>query len=125
MRTSDAFPSNYLRATDLKGKQPVVTIDKVVLETIGKDSKLVVYFKGTDKGLVLNKTNANGISDLLGTDETDDWAGKKIKLVTAMVEYQGRRVPAVRVEEASGTVSRKPAPPPEPEPEIADDDIPF
>ena len=125
MNINQAFPSNYLRAADLNGKTPTMTITEVKLETVGDDRKLVVYFKGTDKGLVLNKTNANSISDILGSEDTDDWAGKRIMLITAKVEYQGKRVPAIRVEEP---VSSGPRPKPEPMPEDispSDDDIPF
>jgi hypothetical protein len=126
MRTSDAFPSNYLRAADLKGKTPIVTIDRVVMETLGRESKLVVYFRKAEKGLVLNKTNAMAIADLAGTEETDDWPGKKIRLIQAMVEYQGKREPAVRVEDARGQVA-PPKPPPvvEAVPDPEDDDEPI
>ena len=48
-----------------------------------------MYFEGKPKGLVLNKTNANTISDAYG-DETEHWEGKEIVLYEAEVEqYQG------------------------------------
>ncbi len=44
---SDAFPSNWLKAVDLKNKTIKVTIDKVIFEEIGqnKDKKPVMYFE--------------------------------------------------------------------------------
>lgn len=138
MKLDKAFPSNYLKAADLDGKEPTVTIKAVKSENIGEDLKLVVYFDGKDKGLVLNKTNANSIADLTGKDDTDDWPGYRVKLITAKVEYQGKRVPAIRIEEpdpANGHGHAKPKPqsryvtphPPPPEPDVVptDEDIPF
>lgn len=96
MRVSEAFPSNYIKAGDLQGGSPRVVINHVKLEDIGDDRKPVVYFKGKEKGLVLNKTNANNIATLFG-DDMDDWSGKEIVLFPAMVDFQGRTVEAIRV----------------------------
>ena len=68
MRISAAFPSKYLKAADLQGKQVTVVMSHVTMETIGDDERPVLYFKGKDKGLVLNKTNANTIADAFGDD---------------------------------------------------------
>jgi hypothetical protein len=99
MRTGEAFPSSYIKASDLKGNRVTVTIDHVNLEGVGKDKeqKPVVYFQGKDKGLVLNKTNANKITSLLGTDEMDDWQGGQVVLYGTMVEFGGEQVEGIRV----------------------------
>src|SRR3990167_4782183 len=96
MKVSTAFPSTYLKAADLQGKQVRVVIDRVGLEEVGDGHKPVIYFKDKDKGLVLNKTNANNISLVYG-DEMDDWIGEQIELFESMVDFQGRTVPAIRV----------------------------
>jgi hypothetical protein len=125
---NEAFPSNYLKASDLGGASPVVTIDRVEFEPVGreKEMKAVLYFEGKDKGMVLNKTNAKNISGLVGSFETDDWAGFRIKLYATNVEFQGETVEAIRVKAApaNGNVTRPAAPPPPVEP-MTDDDIPF
>lgn len=120
----DAFPSKYLRASDLGTSTPTVTIANAVMETVGEDRRIVVYFVGKDKGLVLNKTNANAIADILGSEDTDHWLEGRIKLVKAKVDYQGKRVDAIRIEEpaASAPVTRKPQPAVE---APGEDDIPF
>ena len=41
------------------------------------EDKLVVSFKETKYGLILNKTNASVLSEMYG-DESDDWTGHKI-----------------------------------------------
>ena len=107
MRVSDAFPSNYVKCSDLQDQQVTVVIASVAMEDIGDDNKPVVYFQGRQKGMVLNKTNANNISALYG-DDTDDWTGREIILYPAMVDFQGRSVPAIRVK---GPAKRGPAKP--------------
>lgn len=125
---NEAFPSNYLKASDLGGASPIVTIDRVEFEPVGreKEMKAVVYFEGKDKGMVLNKTNAKNISGLVGSFETDDWVGFRIRLYATNVEFQGETVEAIRVKAApaNGNVAR-PQPTPPPPADIDDSDIPF
>lgn len=128
MRISDAFPSEFLKAADLQGRTVTLFISHVEMAEIGRDERPVLYFKGKDKGLVLNKTNATNIATVYG-DDTDDWAGGEVTLYEAMVDYQGKTVPAIRVR----VPPRKPAnaaPRQERQPERVsappmDDDIPF
>lgn len=96
MLLNDVFPSKYVKAADLKGREVTVVIASVDIEKIGDDRKLVVYFQGKEKGLVTNKTNANRISLLYGED-TDGWIGKEIMLGTDFVDFQGKSVEAIRV----------------------------
>lgn len=96
INVNDAFPSKYLKAADLQGRQVTVNMTNVSYEKMGDDTKLVLFFDGKEKGLVLNKTNANNIAAIYGTD-TDGWFGKPIVLVEALVDFQGRSVPAIRV----------------------------
>lgn len=100
MKIDEAFPTRFLSASDIT-KDVSLEIKEVIMEEVGrdKDKKPVVYFHGIEKGLVLNKTNANKIKDVLESDDTDDWKNKKITLVTREVEYQGESVAAIRVSE--------------------------
>ena len=106
MRVSEAFPSDYLRAADLRGNNVRVVIDRVEMKDIGDDVKPVVFFQNKDKGVVLNKTNANNIAALYG-DDTDDWIGKEVVLYPTMVDFQGRSVEAIRIR-GLRPVERKP-----------------
>lgn len=96
MKVSDAFPSNYIKASDLNSRAVLAVMDRTEFEMIGEDRKMILYFQGKDKGLVCNKTNANTIASIYG-DDTDDWAGREIVLFEAYVDFQGKSVPAVRV----------------------------
>ena len=125
MNINGAFPSTYLKAADLAGRRAIVTISHVKLEDVGDDAKPILYFQGKEKGLVLNKTNANMITEITGSDETDHWKGKAIVLYVTKVDYQGKRVDGIRVDyPANGNGAAPVAPPPPPEP-LTVDDIPF
>lgn len=106
MKIGSAFPSNYLKAADLHGGRVTVVIDNVVIENIGDEDKPVVYFQGKEKGLVLNKTNANMIEEIAKTDETEDWHDVRVVLYSTRVDFQGRRVDAIRVDHPVGETRR-------------------
>ncbi len=74
MNINDQFPSKYLKAADLQGRNVTVKMARVEQEKIGDDMKLILYFQGKERGVVLNKTNANNIASLYG-GETEDWYG--------------------------------------------------
>lgn len=101
--------SSHLKADDIGNSKPVVTIDRVEVEKVGDEDKPVIYFVGKAKGLVCNRTNANMITELLGTAETDEWTGQRIRLYKAKVDFQGKRVDAIRIEGAP-SVQAKPKP---------------
>jgi arabinogalactan endo-1,4-beta-galactosidase len=134
MRVSDAFPSEYLRAADLQGRQIKVVISHVEMRDVGDDHKPAVFFQGKDKGCILNKTNANNIAAAYG-DDTEDWTGKEVVLYEAMVDFQGRSVPAIRIRppnarerapQAKPVTQLKPVQTENPAPGAdMDDDIPF
>jgi hypothetical protein len=128
MNISEAFPSNFLKASDLQGRPVVVTIDSAEVEEIGqgrdKEKKLVIGFHGKEKKLICNKTNASTIAKLYG-DDTDAWLGQKITLTSREVEFGGEMVLAIRVslqKPGLAAPAAKPAPKPvtkapEPEPQ--------
>lgn len=126
MKLSDAYPSKYLAAEDLDS-DVIVTILDTNLEEIGqgaqKGNKLILTLKGYKKKLVLNKTNAKAIADVLGDDDTDSWEGKKITIGPRDVEYQGEMVSSIRVVKRKAAPA-KPAPVEEQE-QDADEDSPF
>ncbi len=124
MKIGSAFPSEYLKAADLQGRRVKVVISGLSHEEIGDGVKAVLHFAGKDKGLVLNKTNANMIAEVLGSDETDDWQGATITLFPTKVEYQGKRVDAIRVDDSQGATVRVPKVI-QADPTITDEDIPF
>lgn len=135
-KIGDVFPSKYLNHADLNGRRITLTIDRVTFEVIGQppENKAVVYFKGKDKGLALNKTNANSIHFITGSDDTDDWVNERIVVFPSQTEYQGKRVGCIRIDPPAapgGPISVPQPPIPQPPTraevaaEISDDDVPF
>lgn len=131
---NDAFPSNYLKASDIKGREPVVAIDHVSMEEVGrqKDRKAVLYFIGKEKGLILNKTNANKIIQLTGSPVTEEWQGFRVKLYATETEFGGETVECIRIKAAPPQAAQRQAPPPPPPPPVDvhtepvhEDEIPF
>ena len=96
----DAFPSKYLKASDLpeEGTLPA-TIEDVAMEEIGKnrEKKPIIRFEELDKALVSNKTNCNTIAKITGSRRFKDWVGKMIHLYRAEVEFQGEMIESIRV----------------------------
>jgi hypothetical protein len=107
MRASDAFPSKYVKAADVKAKSIVAVISHLAQEKIGQgqdqQEKHVLHFENA-KPLVLNRTNWESLEDAFG--DSDGWSGHKIKLYAARTQYQGKMVDAVRVQ----PIAPKPAP---------------
>jgi hypothetical protein len=97
MKLNDVFPSNYLKASDLGDEPRTLTIrDSDMVEMQDGSRKLCIFFEQGAKGLIVNKTNANTIAAAYG-DDTDDWRGQKVQLISVPVDFQGRTVDAIRV----------------------------
>ncbi len=109
MKMSEEFPSKFLKAGDLQGREVRVTMSNVEREKIGDDNKPVLYFKGKEKGVVLNKTNASTITDAYG-DDTEDWYDQPLILFSVMVDFQGKVAPAIRVRVPTAKDNREAAP---------------
>ena len=126
MRISNAFPSKYLRASDIPdGREAHVKIDRVQLESMETtgDEKPVLYFIDRKKGLVLNRTNADQIASAYG-DDTESWHGQPIILFITSTSFNGRTVPCLRVRiPRRGTAVAQETP--IADSSVGDDDIPF
>jgi hypothetical protein len=63
-----------------------------------KENKLVAYFEKKEKGIVLNKTNADMLAMLSGSEETDDWTGIDVTIFTVdTTDRQGRPTKGLRL----------------------------
>jgi len=99
MRSTDAFPSKYLKSSDVKAKAIVATISHVDVEPVGQGQdqkqKPVLYLEG-QKPIVLNRTNFEAIEHAFG--DTDEWTGHKLKVYCAPTRFQGKAVDGIRIE---------------------------
>jgi hypothetical protein len=82
----DIFPSAWVSAEDLGNKKFELEIATVSMEPVHDPTtnrevkKLVVAFVGAKKRLIVNKTQALSLANITGSDETDEWAGKRVAL---------------------------------------------
>lgn len=127
MKLSKMFPSKWLSADDLPDEGAVFTIAKDVEEVqivADEKPKPVLYFRETDKGLVVNVTNGNSIAKVLGSDETSDWVGQQVYLYPTETSFGGKPVACIRVKLRP---AKQTASPRTRQPVVDDDDsdIPF
>jgi hypothetical protein len=140
VKINDLFRSKKsLAAADLVGKAVRVTIESVEVQKFDEGEKPVLHFVGKDKTMVLNKTNALRIIEAVGDDESDNWVGWSIVLYPTKVDYAGKRVDAIRIDDRPGATKKptsaptRPTARPEPSEEAFEDggampddsDIPF
>jgi len=140
MNLDDIYTSagNYLKAADLP-RDVVVTISGFDSTEFSEDdgykhNKLVLSFAGKDKSLVLNKTNAATIGEMLGKN-VDAWVGQQITIGPDKTQFGGRLVDCIRVryqrpEAAPAPQQAAPQPAPQPAavggvPNDFDQEIPF
>lgn len=111
MKVNDLFRSKKsLAAADLGGKAVRVTIESVEVQKFDEGEKPVLHFVGKDKTMVLNKTNALRIIEAVGDDESDNWVGWSIVLYPTKVDYAGKRVDAIRIDDRPGATKPPAAP---------------
>jgi hypothetical protein len=142
-KISEMRESKFLKKEDV-GAGALMTIEGCEQHNTAKEGapaehKWCLTFAESDKPLVLNSTNMQVCALICGSDDTDDWIGKKIVLYTdPNVSYAGKITGGIRVRapkvktNGAAPVAAKPAPkaaPPPPPAELAnelpDDDIPF
>lgn len=129
-KTSEMRESKFMKKEDV-GAGALMTIESIGPHNVAKEgappeNKWCLVFAEADKPLVLNSTNIQLCERIFGSDDTDDWVGKKIVLYTdPNVSYQGKVIGGIRVRAPKkSAVAPTPAPAP-PVEELNDDDIPF
>ena len=102
MKAKDAFPGAHLKWEDLEQRPARLTIDSVEMGTVGQgtdaEQKPIMSFQGTERTLVLNKTNFNRIAYLTQQPDSDNWRGHQITLAKDVTEFQGKTVNCIRVQ---------------------------
>lgn len=93
----ELYAGRFLKAGELLGKKPTLTILDVDLEELQGDdgtkkAKAILSFKGTEKKLVACKTNGLCIKEMFGK-ELAGWLGKRITIF----EDQWNGEPCIRI----------------------------
>jgi hypothetical protein len=120
VKIGELTQSKFLKGSDFP-KPALCTIGNVVKENVAKPNEEkkergVMYFAEFEKGLVLNATNLKRTAAALGSEDTDDWIGKKIVVYyDENVEFGGDLVGGIRLRAVRKAAA---APPPD---EFVDD----
>jgi hypothetical protein len=101
MKLNELYPSKYVKGEDLQNRSHTLTIDHIAQEEMTpqqgkpKVEKWILYCQETDKGFILNRTNATVICGLYG--DTDNWKGKRITVYPQPVVVAGTQRIAIRI----------------------------
>ena len=102
MRIGEMKESKFLKKEDV-GQGKLFTIASMEQQNVAMDDqppemKWVLHFHEVDKGIALNWTNIQLIAKAVGSEETNDWMGKKIVLYEdPNVSFGGKLVGGIRV----------------------------
>ena len=96
------MPSAYFNAQQLKesGEQ-TLTIKGCQLENVApedkpEEKKWVVYFNETDSGVVLNSSRLEQLVNVFGTNESEQWYGKKVMVYCdPNIKFGGKKIGGV------------------------------
>ena len=117
------FQSKWLKPEDLQGRKATVTIARIEEETFKnngvEEAKLVLFFAGKQKGLILNKTKGVMMEKLYGEDY-NGWINRRITMEPGWTtDRQGKQVGTIFFSPPQPSSERPPVqtqqPPPEPE----------
>lgn len=133
MDMTTVFPSRFFSPNDFDSVGKVFTIGNVIMEQVMAEFKPVMYFKGQDKGMVINPTNGKILIGLPGFGkESNNWVGKEVVLFSyhAMFNNQpqlrlGVRVPDGRAATASPAPIKQYGTPPGGLRDEMEDEVPF
>lgn len=122
------YDSTYVRAWDLPpGRDATLIIERVeageIKGTDKTERRPIVYFRGKQKGLVLNKGMGKTIKGLYGS-RVKDWIGQAITIYATTTNAFGETHDVVRirptVKRETRSAPNKPAPAALPEPNVHD-----
>lgn len=124
-RIHEMKSSKFLKREDVgTGRGGIISgfsQENVAKEGAEPELKWCMHFSNIDKPLVLNTTNLTLLEKFLGSDNTDDWIGKRIILYDdPAVSFAGKLTGGIRVRQYTGKTNSVPVPTP-----VTDDEIPF
>lgn len=128
------YDKAYIYSYDLEGRDVTVTIESVSGGTLvgtggTKNKKPIVKFKGTEKGLALNITNARVIAGMYGGFYSEKWLGKKVTLYPTTTTFGSQTVECIRIRptipKGKGDVIRPDVPQPADVAPMTADEIQF
>jgi len=110
VKVSEMFPGRYLSGDDLQGQPMTVTIARIGQEEMRPGGaapvkKWVVWFQGEQKAVILGLTLAEQIAEAVGSDDTNDWPGRRVTLYPLPLTVAGESRVAIRARAANGATA--------------------
>lgn len=127
MNVHDMFPSKYVSAYDLHGRDVTVTISRITQDeefnkdTGEKERIWLLWFEGAKKPMRCKPVHGKTIAALYG-DENTAWIGKAITLYATKVKAFGQVFEVVRIRDKKPTKAAASTPPPESLNQVTTDD---
>src|SRR5947207_4678922 len=97
MKKDPIYPSKYLKAPDLRGRDVTVTIENVEQVALQGKPSLLVYFAGKSKALIVKPAIFDQIEKVTGEYDTDNWPGHQITLFPTEQDFAGQTYEVIRV----------------------------
>lgn len=113
-RNYKSFNANYIGGWTFADGDRVLTIKDVTTRNVANEKnqageeKICIVFAELDKPMVLNSTNNDTITRVIGSPNFDDWIGHKIKVGTEKVRAFGDVWDAVRVRDEKPKETEEP-----------------
>ena len=116
MNIDEIYAGKYLKAASLTHWPMLCTIQATEIVTYDDGKRSIGLHLGEfpDKVLGLNKTNVERIRLQLGDDWEHAWLGKQLTLILENVEFQGKIIPAIRIQMPQPVAQPQPVAPPQP-----------
>jgi hypothetical protein len=96
----ELYPGRFLKAADLRGKHVTVRIADIALEELEgeKGAKVsgIIFLHGTDKQIVLNRTNGYCLKAMFGKT-LSDWIGKRVTIKPDTTKLGRDTVDCIRI----------------------------
>src|SRR5688572_22175153 len=102
-RIGEMIESKFLKKEEVGERGALVTINgvqqaNVAMQGADPEMKWTLIFDELDKPMVLNSTNIHMCAKACGSDNTDDWTGKKVVLYEdPNVSFGGKLVGGIRI----------------------------
>jgi hypothetical protein len=106
VKVNEMFPNRYVTGADLQGRAVTVTIKSIEAQKMRPNQaspeveRYVLYTVEGKKGVILSKVLATQIAKAVGSDDTKDWAGKRITFFPEAMTVAGQPRTAIRARAA-------------------------
>ena len=95
----------WIKASDISSGGDIFTIKNVGMQSFKDGDRVYLEFEEVSGKLILNQTTINALVSAI-SDETDDWTGKKVKLKSVYVQFNGKEVQSVKFVELVKTKAK-------------------